>query len=102
MTEEIFANALENTCVGSPGKDTGANSTCFSTTQEESSFASGMRPETNAFMVGNGQNTLKYAAPFKPTGMSAIPPATNAFVPFMTDIKNAPVFKPTANYGFYP
>ena len=34
--------------------------------------------------------------------MSAIPPATNAFVPFMTDINNAPVFKPTANYGFYP
>ena len=53
-------------------------------------------------MVANGQDKLKYVTPFKPTGMSAIPPPTNAYYPFMTDVNKAPVFKPTANYAFYP
>ena len=46
LTEEIFASALENTCVVSSNKDTtAANSTCFSTTQDENSFASMARSE---------------------------------------------------------
>ena len=45
LTEEIFASALENTCIVSSNKDIAANSTCFSTTQDESSFASMARSE---------------------------------------------------------
>lgn len=53
-------------------------------------------------MVANAQDKFRYVTPFKPTGMSAIPAPTNAYYPFMTDVNNAPVFKPTANFVFYP
>ena len=53
-------------------------------------------------MVANGQGKVGFVTPFKPTGLSAIPAATNAYYPFMTDVNSAPVFKPTANFVFYP